>query len=98
MVVRLAAGEGIRAAGGRSEATAGVIALIASLGAQATLTALDTPDTRSWETLPARIAVVRMKVKPGAHRVHLAVSGATRDATLIVPGDGYAAASLFAPW
>ncbi len=75
----------------------GLLAIASLLGA-AGATVADVPDTRSWETLPARIAVVRMKVKPGAHRVHLAVSGATRDATLIVPGDGYAAASLFAPW
>ena len=40
LLQRVPAGEGIRAAGGRSDSTAGVIALIASLGAQATLTAL----------------------------------------------------------
>jgi hypothetical protein len=50
LIARFAVGQGIQTAAGRDN----VVGLLASLGAQATLTALDTPDTRSWETLPAR--------------------------------------------
>ena len=96
MVVRLAAGEGIRAAGGRSDSTAGVIALIASLGAQATLTALDTPDTRSWETLPARFAVARIRVPAGKHAVVLDARGVSRTQPVDVPAGGFRVVSLAA--
>lgn len=94
MVVRLAAGEGIRAAGGRSDSTAGVIALIASLGAQATLTALDTPDTRSWETLPARFAIARVRVPAGKHTVVLDARGVSRTQPIDVPAGGFRVVSL----
>src|SRR5262249_33220148 len=44
MIARFAVGQGIQAAAGRDN----VVGFLASLGAQATLAALDTPDTRSW--------------------------------------------------
>ena len=62
LIARFAVGQGIQAAAGKNS----VVGLVASLGAQATLTALDTPDTRSWETLPARIAVARVRLAGGA--------------------------------
>lgn len=96
MVVRLAVGQGIQMAGGRGNSTTGVIALLASLGTQATLTALDTPDTRSWETLPARIAVARIRVPAGAHTIHLAARGVTRDQPVNVPAGGLRVVSLMA--
>ncbi len=40
-----------------------------SLGAQATMSGLDTPDTRSWATLPARIGVYRVTLPAGKHSV-----------------------------
>ena len=40
----------------RQAAGGGVLGALLSLGTQATMTATDTPDTRSWSTLPARIA------------------------------------------
>src|SRR3954451_8626094 len=65
LVARLAVGEGIQAASGKGS----LVGFVASLGAQATLSALDTPDTRSWETLPARIAVARLRVPAGKHSI-----------------------------
>jgi tetratricopeptide (TPR) repeat protein len=92
LVARLAVGQGIQAASGKGS----VIGLLASLGAQATLTALDTPDTRSWETLPARIAIARVRVKAGPHPIHLEARGVRREMNLDVPKGGWALASLMA--
>jgi len=46
------------------EAGGGSGAALLSLGAQVTLTAVDTPDTRSWATLPARIAFAASEFGP----------------------------------
>ena len=70
MIARAAVGEGTsQAAGG------GVLGALLSLGTQAVMTGLDTPDTRSWSTLPARIALGRAWIPPGRHEVHLSVRG-----------------------
>ena len=67
MIARYAAGACVNAAAGDNR----LLGLVLSLGTQATLTALDTPDTRSWETLPARVAIARVRVPAGqAHRAH----------------------------
>lgn len=89
LVTRYAVGEGIEKAGGKSP-----LALLASLGTQATLTALDTPDTRSWETLPARVAIGRARVAPGRHTVAAAARGVTRTQLIEVTRGGWAAVSL----
>ncbi|MBX3190497.1 MAG: hypothetical protein KF819_26085 [Labilithrix sp.] len=91
-VARAAVGQGIQAASGRDS----VVGFLASLGAQATLTALDTPDTRSWETLPARIAVARVRVPVGRHRVHLDARGWIRTQEVVVEKDGWSVVSLMA--
>jgi tetratricopeptide (TPR) repeat protein len=92
MIARFAVGQGIRAAAGKDN----VIGLLASLGAQATLTALDTPDTRSWETLPARVAVARMRLPAGRHRVALDARGWNRDQEIVVEKGGWSVVSLMA--
>lgn len=66
MVARIVAGEAVR----RSTKDS-VVGMLLSLGTQATLTAVDTPDTRSWSTLPARIAIGRVRVKAGTHVIEL---------------------------
>jgi hypothetical protein len=82
-------GAGIEQAGGKS-----TLAFLASLGTQATLMALDTPDTRSWETLPARVAIGRVRLAPGRHTVIAAARGATRTQAIDVKSGGFAAVSL----
>jgi hypothetical protein len=72
MVVRIAAGEGVRQASG--EGTTGAIL---SLVTQATMVAADTPDTRSWATLPARIAFGRITLPPGPRTIQLKARNAT---------------------
>lgn len=90
MISRILVGEAIK------QADSGVIGFLASIGTQATLTALDTPDTRSWETLPARVAVARVRVPAGAHRVHLSARGVERDVPLELANGGWAVVSLMA--
>jgi uncharacterized protein len=77
-----------RAAGG------GVVGALLSLGAQATLTATDTPDTRSWSTLPARIAFGRARVPPGKRMIRLRVHGVEKRQVIDVPKGGWAVVPL----
>jgi hypothetical protein len=90
LIARYAVGEGIQGVGGKDNP----IAFLASLGAQATLTALDTPDTRSWETLPARVAVGRVRVAPGRHTVVASARGVTRTQAVQIDAGGWATVSL----
>jgi hypothetical protein len=85
MVARVVAGEVVRQSTKDS-----VVGLLLSLGTQATLTAVDTPDTRSWSTLPARIAIGRVKVKPGTHLVELDVRGDRLSQKITVKPGGWA--------
>jgi hypothetical protein len=89
LISRYAVGQGIEKAGGKSP-----LAFLAALGAQATLTALDTPDTRSWETLPARVAVGRVRVAPGKHTVVADARGVTRTQVTQVDAGGWGLVSL----
>jgi hypothetical protein len=91
LIARVAVGQGIEKAGGN-----GVVGVLASLGAQATLTALDTPDTRSWETLPARVAVARFRLPVGDHPIELRVRGVVRREILHVQKGGWTTISLMA--
>jgi hypothetical protein len=92
LIARAALGQGIQTAAGRDN----VIGILASLGAQATLTALDTPDTRSWETLPARIAVARMRLPPGRHKIVIDARGWSRTQDVVVEKNGWQVVSLMA--
>jgi uncharacterized protein len=90
LIARYAVGEGIEEIGGRKNP----IALLASLGTQATLTALDTPDTRSWETLPARVAIGRVRVPAGRHTVVADARGVSRTQPVQVAAGGWSVVSL----
>jgi hypothetical protein len=83
MITRIVAGEVTnQAAGG------GTLGTLLSLATQATLTATDTPDTRSWSTLPARMAFGRFNVAPGAHWIDLEARGRRERYKIDVkPGD-----------
>jgi hypothetical protein len=90
MVSRLVAGQAARAVGGNNDA----LGLLLSLGTQAALTATDTPDTRSWATLPARIVIGRVQVPAGEHRVLVQAQGVRKEATIKVAPGGWAAVTL----
>jgi uncharacterized protein len=89
MITRIIAGEAARAASG-----GGTIGAILSLGTQATMTAVDTPDTRSWATLPARIAFGRQRLSPGAHTVVLQNSGIQKKVVVNVQKGSWAVVIL----
>jgi hypothetical protein len=92
MIARYAAGSVVQAASGKND----LIGVLLSLGTQATLTALDTPDTRSWETLPARVAIARVRVPAGKHTVRIDARGVIRNASVDVEKGGWAVVSLMA--
>jgi hypothetical protein len=84
MIARVATGEAVR----RSTKD-GVVGALLSLGVQATLTATDTPDTRSWQTLPARLTFGRIRVKPGTHEVEVFARGARKRQRVTVAAGGF---------
>ena len=91
MITRVAAGEGVRAAAGKDNA---ILGLLLSLGTQATLTATDTPDTRSWATLPARMAFGRVTLPPGPRTVQLHARGADSTQKVDIKPGGFAVVNL----
>jgi hypothetical protein len=91
MLSRVVAGETIRQSVGKKQ---GLLGAVLSLGAQATLSALDTPDTRSWSTLPARIAFGRVRVAPGTHEIVLGARDVRRRIRVKLRAGGWAAACL----
>lgn len=95
MIARLVAGEVVEgvtsAAGGRD---AGPLGLLAGLATTATLSAFDTPDTRCWATLPARIAVARLRVPAGRHQVQLGARGESKVAEVTLRPGGWAVVPL----
>lgn len=92
MVARFGAGKVAQAAAGKQE----LLGTLLSLATQVTLTALDTPDTRSWETLPARVAIARVRVAAGKHAVNLEARGVSRRVDVDVQSGGWAVTSLMA--
>ncbi len=74
MVTRLAAGIATEKAVAEASGSA-VGGLLAGLAVQGTLTAFDTPDTRSWVTLPHAVYFSRLELLPGKHRIALTYKG-----------------------
>jgi len=74
----------------------GILGELLSLGTQATLTATDVPDTRSWATLPARIAFGRMRVHAGTHTIALTAAGGRKRQTVTIAPNGWAVVNLTA--
>ncbi|MFT3766581.1 MAG: hypothetical protein QM820_13870 [Minicystis sp.] len=95
MIARLVAGEiaqGVtEAAGGNN---AGALGLLAGLATTATLSAFDTPDTRGWSTLPARIAIARRRVPAGRHVLRLGARGAEKMVEVNLERGGWAVVPL----
>jgi uncharacterized protein len=81
------AGEAARKAEG------GVVGALLSLGVQATLTATDTPDTRSWATLPARIALGRVRLPAGTYDVELVARGVKKKKRIVLKPGGWSVLS-----
>jgi hypothetical protein len=92
-IARVLAGAAAGAAAKGASNDEGIGVLVA-LATQATLTAADTPDTRSWETLPARIAVARVRVPAGTHVVSMSASGASTQKNVTLAANGFAVTAL----
>jgi tetratricopeptide (TPR) repeat protein len=91
MIARVAAGKGVEAAAGKDHPLAG---LLLGLATQATLTATDTPDTRSWATLPARMAFARVMLPAGPRTVQLHARGADTVRKVTIKPGGFAVVNL----
>lgn len=89
MIARIVAGEATRKVAG-----GGVGGLLLSLGTQATMTAADTPDTRSWSTLPARIALSRVRLPAGKHLIELEARGSRKRQEVDLKPGGWAVVNL----
>lgn len=66
----------------------GLAGLLIGLTIEGTLSALDTPDTRSWVSLPARIDLARVQLPAGEHEVELQIAGRTLRYTVEVQAGG----------
>jgi uncharacterized protein len=87
MIARILAGEAVDAAVGAASGE-GIVGLLAGLATSATLSAADTPDTRSWSTLPSNVALARLRVPPGEHQVQIRIRGVTKTYRVTTrPGD-----------
>ena len=100
MITRLAAGEAAGAltnAGTKSKDKQGIAGLLVGLATTATLAALDTPDTRSWTTLPARVDLARLRLPAGRYRVQLSAGGLKTDSVVELSPGGHRFVALMAP-
>ncbi len=88
MITRAAAGAVVGTAG-KAATDSGIIGLLLSLGSQAALSAADTPDTRSWATLPARMAIARVRLASGTYRVQLSANGRVRNHNVTLKAGGF---------
>ncbi|MDG2050999.1 MAG: hypothetical protein P8M78_12625 [Myxococcota bacterium] len=95
MIVRAAASEGVRQAGNQSDQAVGWIAAILT---EATLVAMDKPDTRSWIFLPNRVFIHRSRVSAGEHEISVDLGRAgTRSQKVNLKADGFAVVVVTAP-
>ncbi|MBA2665327.1 MAG: hypothetical protein H0U74_23765 [Bradymonadaceae bacterium] len=83
-IVRAVAGQATRAAtnaalhaSGKATGLEGVLGWLAGAAVEGTMAATDTPDTRSWTTLPAQIVISRVKLDHGLHVMEVNVNGRT---------------------
>jgi hypothetical protein len=97
MIVRAAAAEAARA-GGNSQSSG--LGWLLALLVEGTMVAMDKPDTRSWNFLPARVLVHRGIVDAGKHEIMVRVApgpgGATTHEIEVAPG-GYATVVVTSP-
>lgn len=83
-ITRAVAGETARRSVG------GTMGAVLSLGGQAALTAADTPDTRSWSTLPAVVFLSYQEVSAGEHILEFESRGIRERRVVTVKKDGWA--------
>jgi hypothetical protein len=89
MITRVAAGQAARGIAG-----GGWRGAIASIGTQVAMNAADTPDTRSWALLPARLTFARLRVPAGTRTFRIEAGGAIATREITVDDGGYGVAIL----
>ncbi|MEE3328262.1 MAG: hypothetical protein VX252_13070 [Myxococcota bacterium] len=97
MIVRAAAAEGMRQAGNQES---GGLGWVLALATEASLVAMDKPDTRSWMFMPGRVYVYQTQLTPGKHEVSIRLgrSGSVpQQHTIDLKAKGYAAIVVTAP-
>ena len=97
MITRAVAAEGARYLASKGNKGTGHLA---ALAAEAALTGLDKPDTRSWTFLPGRIYVCRTRVEPGWHEIKVQLRGKvpqTRPVDVEVKPGGYSVVVITEP-
>jgi hypothetical protein len=93
-IARVIAGKGVEAGANAAAGKDSPLGLLLGLATQATLTATDTPDTRNWQTLPARMAFSRVMLAPGPRTVRLSARGATMTKKVDIKPGGFAVVNL----
>lgn len=89
VAARAGIAEGARAAGRQGS---GDLGTVVALLVEATMVALDKPDTRSWTMLPDRVLVARVPVKPGMQDVSVSFRNGYGNPRLVkvdVPQQGW---------
>ncbi len=89
LLTRTVAGEATEAITKKSSGN-GLAGLLLGLAVEGALTAADTPDTRSWVSLPDQVHLSRRRVPPGDHTIEVRYRGRSRRATAHVAPGGWA--------
>ncbi len=89
LISRAVAGE-LSQAAAKQVGSGGLGGLLIGLAVEGVLTAADTPDTRSWVTLPARISVARKRIPAGKHTISVRYRGSLREAAIDLQPGGWA--------
>lgn len=97
MIARVVAGEAVQRTTEALAKDTGPLGLLLGLATSAGLSAADRPDTRSWTTLPARIAVARLRLPAGQHVLRLGARGMEREARVNLTPGGWAVVAMTAP-
>ncbi|MCH2186003.1 hypothetical protein MK280_09045 [Myxococcota bacterium] len=97
MIVRAAAAEGMRQAGNQENPALGWVLALAT---EASMVAMDKPDTRSWMFLPDRVYLYQTRLTPGSHTVEIQLGhsgGTTLRHEIELKPNGYGAVIVTAP-
>jgi hypothetical protein len=97
MIVRAAAAEGVRQAGNQESPALGWVLALAT---EASMVAMDKPDTRSWMFLPDRVYLYHTRLTPGSHTIEIQLGrsgGTTLRHNVDLRPNGYAAVIVTAP-
>ncbi|MSP71632.1 MAG: hypothetical protein EXR76_05535 [Myxococcales bacterium] len=88
LIARAVAGEVTNAVVNKASGSGG-LGLLAGLVLEGAMTAADTPDTRSWVTLPGRYHLSRARLTAGKHTVRVRLGAVVRSAPVEIRPGGF---------